>query len=63
MEFGKKVHAKTLLAGGQSSDPNSPHFDDQMQAYADRKFKTVTYYREDVLNRAQSTYHPGEDIN
>ena len=63
VEFGKKVQAKTLLAGGQSSDPTSPHFDDQVQAYADKQFKTAAYYREDVLKRAQSKYHPGEEIN
>lgn len=60
VEFGEKVKAKSMLAGGQSGDPKSIHFDDQMQRYADRKFKTVAYYREDVLKRAKSTYHPGE---
>ncbi|NDK55688.1 acylase [Pontibacter fetidus] len=60
VEFGDKVKAKTLLAGGQSGDPNSPHFDDQAQRYADVKFKDVAYYREDVEKRAQATYHPGE---
>jgi acyl-homoserine lactone acylase PvdQ len=60
VEFGDKVKAKTLLAGGQSSDPNSPHFDDQAQPYADAQFKDVAYYKEDVLKRAVSTYHPGE---
>ncbi len=59
VEFGDKVKAKTLLAGGQSSDPNSPHFDDQAQRYADAQFKDVAYYKEDVLKRAVSTYHPG----
>ena len=62
VEFGDKVKAKTLLAGGQSSDPNSPHFDDQAQRYADAQFKDVAYYKEDVLKRAVSTYHPGANI-
>lgn len=60
VEFGEKVKAKSLLAGGQNSDPNSPHFDDQSERYADRKFKDVAYYREDVLKRAKSIYHPGD---
>jgi len=60
VEFGDKVKAKSMLAGGQSSDPNSPHFDDQSQRYADGKFKDVAYYREDVEKRAEKTYHPGE---
>ncbi|AMQ57382.1 penicillin acylase family protein [Algoriphagus sanaruensis] len=59
VEFGEKVKAKTILAGGQSSDPNSPHFFDQAQRYADANFKDVAFYKEDVLKRAQKTYHPG----
>jgi len=60
VEFGDKVKAKTMLAGGQSGDPNSPHFDDQAQRYADVKFKDVAYYKEDVEKRAEATYHPGQ---
>ncbi len=60
VEFGDKVKAKSMLAGGQSSDPNLPHFDDQTQRYVDREFKDVAYYREDVEERAEKTYHPGE---
>ena len=59
VEFGDKVKAKSMLAGGQSGDPQSPHFDDQAQRYADRAFKDVAYYREDVEKRAKRTYHPG----
>ena len=59
VEFGEKVQAKSMLAGGQTADPKSKHFNDQMQRYADRKFKTVAFYREDVLKRAESRYHPG----
>ncbi|SHN09115.1 Acyl-homoserine lactone (AHL) acylase PvdQ [Cyclobacterium lianum] len=60
VEFGEKVRAKSLLAGGQNSDPDSPHFDDQAQMYADGSFKEVAYYREDVEKRAKETYHPGK---
>jgi len=60
VEFGDRVRAKSLLAGGQSSDPASPHFDDQSQRYVDRLFKDVAYYKEDVEARAARTYHPGE---
>jgi len=59
VEFGEKVRAMSMLAGGQSGDPDSPHFDDQAQRYIDREFKDVAYYREDVESRAQRTYHPG----
>jgi acyl-homoserine lactone acylase PvdQ len=59
VEFGDKVKAKSLLAGGQSGDPYSPHFDDQAQLYANEQFKTVAFYREDILKQAESVYHPG----
>jgi len=61
VEFGEKVKAKTILAGGQSGDPSSPNFDDQIQMYADVKWKDVPYYQEDVLKRAKETYKPGEN--
>jgi acyl-homoserine lactone acylase PvdQ len=61
VEFGAKVKAKTLLAGGQSGDPKSPHFDDQVIPYANAKFKTVAFYKEDVIKKAVSKYKPGED--
>jgi acyl-homoserine lactone acylase PvdQ len=60
VEFGDKIKAKTILAGGQSGDPESPHFNDQIQKYADVEWKTVPYYKEDVLKRAKKTYKPGE---
>lgn len=59
VEFGDSLRAKTLLAGGQSGDPNSPHFYDQAQLYADEVFKVVPFYRKDVESRAESTYRPG----
>jgi acyl-homoserine-lactone acylase len=60
VEFGDKVRAKTSLAGGQSGDPNSPHFDDQAESYVNGQFKEVAFYREDVEARAERRYHPGE---
>lgn len=60
VEFGEKVKAKSILAGGQSGDPRSPHFDDQIKRYANVDWKDVPYYKEDVLKRAIETYRPGE---
>ena len=60
VEFGEKVRAKSLLAGGQSGDPKSRHFNDQVELYAEGLFKEVPYYREDVLKRAIVTYQPGK---
>ncbi|MGE6354265.1 penicillin acylase family protein [Flavobacterium sp. NPDC079362] len=60
VEFGPKIKAKSLLAGGNSSDPNSRHFDDQAEMYQKGQFKDVLFYKEDVLKNAKKTYHPGE---
>ena len=59
VEFGDRVKAKSILAGGQSNDPDSPHFFDQAPLYAEQQFKDVAYYREDVERRAQERYRPG----
>lgn len=59
VEFGDKVKAKSILAGGQSGNQESPHFEDQVQRYADVQFKDVAYYREDVEKRAKIIYQPG----
>jgi acyl-homoserine lactone acylase PvdQ len=59
VEFGDKVKAKSLLAGGQSGDPESKHFYDQAQRYAERQFKDVAFYKDDVLKQAVERYRPG----
>jgi len=59
VEFGQKVRAKTILAGGQSGNPESPHFDDQALPYAKVQFKEAAFYKEDVLQRARISYKPG----
>ncbi|HTL09163.1 MAG TPA: penicillin acylase family protein [Chitinophagaceae bacterium] len=60
VEFGKRIKAKSLLAGGESGDPASPHFNDQLAMYAKGQFKEVFFYKEDVLKHAEKTYHPGD---
>jgi acyl-homoserine-lactone acylase len=60
VEFGKKIKARSLLTGGESSDPASPHFGDQADMYTKGKFKEVLFYREDVLKHAKRNYRPGE---
>jgi acyl-homoserine lactone acylase PvdQ len=60
VEFGERVKAKSVLAGGQSGNPDSPHFYDQAQRYADANFKDIAYYKEDVEAKAQETYNPGK---
>jgi acyl-homoserine-lactone acylase len=60
VEFGKKIKAKSLLAGGESGNPNSKHFFDQGTMYSKGVFKDVLFYKEDVLQHAEKNYHPGE---
>lgn len=60
VEFGPKVRAKSVLAGGVNSDPKSPYFFNQAERYAKGEFKDVNYYRDDVEKNATRTYHPGK---
>ena len=60
VEFGKRIRAKSILAGGNSGDPRSKHFNDQATLYAKGQFKEVLFYKEDVLKHAERNYHPGE---
>jgi acyl-homoserine-lactone acylase len=59
VEFGQRVKAKSLLAGGNSGNPLSPHFKDQASMYTEGQFKDVLFYKEDVLKHAKRTYNPG----
>lgn len=60
VEFGSRIKAKSLLAGGNSGNEKSKHFYDQAQMYQNGEFKDVLFYKEDVLKSAEKMYHPGE---
>ncbi len=60
VQFGKKIKAKSLLAGGNSGNASSTHFTDQLEMYTKGNFKEVLFYKKDVLKHAEKTYHPGE---
>ncbi len=60
VEFGPKVRAKAVSAGGESGDPASPHFGDQIATYSQGQLRDVWFYREDVLAHAERRYHPGD---
>ncbi len=62
VEFGDTLRAKSITAGGLSSNPNSTHFNDQLALYKDGKFRDVRFYRNDVEANAKSTYKPGEEM-
>lgn len=58
VEFGDKIKAYSLLAGGQSGDVNSPHFFDQAQMYTEGNFKPIHFYFSDVKKAAVVQYNP-----
>ena len=60
VEFGPRIRAKSIVTGGSSADPASPHFSDQVEGYAKHQFKDVLFYPEEVRKQAERTYHPGQ---
>jgi acyl-homoserine-lactone acylase len=60
VEFGTKVQAKAIMVGGESGDPTSPHFTDQVRLYIRGEFRDVLFYREDVSAHAERRYRPGD---
>lgn len=60
VQFGDKVRARAISAGGESGDPASPHFYDQAQRYVIGNLRDVYFYPEDVKKHAVRTYRPGE---
>lgn len=60
VEFGPKVRAKAITAGGQSGDPKSPHFNDQAERYTKGALRDVYFYPEDLAKHTERKYRPGE---
>ncbi len=60
VEFGERLRAVAVTAGGLNNDPASPHFNDQAERYAAGDLRPVRFYREDVEAAARRTYRPGE---
>ncbi|HBV06085.1 MAG TPA: acylase [Gemmatimonadetes bacterium] len=59
VEFGERVTALAVTAGGESGDPSSPHFNDQAERYATGALRPVYFYPEDISANAEETYVPG----
>jgi acyl-homoserine-lactone acylase len=60
VEFGPRLRAKSILAGGESADPGSKHFNDQAEMYSRGAFKDVLFYKDDILKNLERSYHPGQ---
>ncbi|GIG92319.1 penicillin acylase family protein [Plantactinospora endophytica] len=59
VEFGPKLRAWAVTAGGASGHPDSPHFDDQVERYASGNLRPVYFYPEDLRGHVERRYHPG----
>ncbi len=60
VEFGDRVRARAVSAGGESSDVKSPHFNDQAQRYAAGDLRDVYFYKEQLNGHTERDYHPGK---
>lgn len=60
VEFGKRVRARAVTAGGESGNPSSPHFNDQAQRYASGNLREVYFHPDQLVGHIERTYHPGQ---
>jgi acyl-homoserine-lactone acylase len=59
VDFGDKVRARAVTAGGESGHPASPHFDDEAQRYSTGNLREVYFYRSQLQGHIEREYHPG----
>ena len=60
VEFGDRVRARAVSAGGESGDPKSPHFGDQAARYASGDLREVYFYRDQLTGHIEREYKPGK---
>jgi acyl-homoserine-lactone acylase len=60
VEFGPRVRAVAVTAGGESGDPKSPHFTDQAIRYAHGELRPVYFWPDELTGHVERRYHPGE---
>jgi len=59
VEFGERVHAKAVTAGGASGHPSSRHFNDEAQRYSTGDLREVYFYPAQLQGHTEREYHPG----
>lgn len=59
VEFGKRIRARAVTAGGESGDPKSRHFDDEAVRYSTGNLREVYFYRSQLKGHTEREYHPG----
>jgi acyl-homoserine-lactone acylase len=60
VEFGDKVRARAVSAGGESGDPASKHFKDQAERYSTGNLREVYFYPAQLTGHTERQYHPGQ---
>ncbi len=60
VEFGPRVHARAVTAGGESGDPTSKHFNDEAERYTTGNLREVYFYPDQLKGHTERKYHPGE---
>ncbi|HEX8448027.1 MAG TPA: penicillin acylase family protein [Allosphingosinicella sp.] len=60
VEFGPRVRAKAVTAGGESGHPGSPHFNDQAERYSKGDLREVYFYPDQLKGHTERVYRPGE---
>jgi acyl-homoserine-lactone acylase len=58
IEFGPRIHARAITAGGESGDPASPHFNDQAGRFVSGDLREVYFYREQLKDHTERRYRP-----
>ncbi len=59
VEFGERVHALAVTAGGESGKPVSPHFNDEAKRYSTGELREVYFYPAELTKHTERKYHPG----
>jgi acyl-homoserine lactone acylase PvdQ len=59
VEFGDKVRARAVTAGGESGSPASKHFNDEAKRYSTGDLREVYFYRDQLKGHTEREYHPG----
>jgi len=60
VEFGPKVSARAITAGGESGHPESPHFNDEAERYTTGNLREVYYWPEQLQGHVEKVYKPGD---
>jgi acyl-homoserine lactone acylase PvdQ len=60
VEFGDRVRARAVTAGGESGHPENKHFNDEATRYASGNLREVYFYKDQLKGHTEREYHPGE---